>query len=251
MTFHKKLMTLIAIHSLILLYVLVNHFDWKMLLIGIIISKIFNAVGNEVGLHRLWSHKSFTTKPWKEIILHFFAVPLLYGSSIAYIGVHRQHHAYADTEKDPHVISPWWKAFFYFRDQNFKIENKFVSDLIKNPTHRWVHKNYFKINTIILLSFLLIFGIYYTGWILSYMVVHNFIAVGLVNLLGHYPKYGTKPFDTKDNSTNNAFLKWFTWSEGYHNHHHYNPKSYTFVVNKGEFDFPAILIEKFFILKHE
>lgn len=251
MSFHKKLMLLIATHFLILLYVLVIHFDWKMLVLGLIISKIFNAIGNEVGLHRLWCHKSFKTSYWKEIIIHMFSTPLLYGSSITYAGVHRQHHAYADTEKDPHIISPWWKSFFYVRNKNFKIENKFVSDLVKIPIHRQLHKHYFKINLAILLVFLLVFGVYYTGWILSYMIIHNFVAVGLVNLYGHSPKFGYRTFNTKDNSTNNTFLKWFTWSEGYHNHHHYNPKSYTFVVNKGEFDFPAILIDKFFIIKNE
>jgi len=217
-----------------------------MLILGMVIAKIFNAVGNEVALHRLWCHKSFKTDKWKEYLLHCFAVPLLYGTSITYTGVHRQHHAYADTDKDPHITRPWWKVVFYVRNEKYAIENKFVSDLVRQPEHKWLHKHYFQINLLILLLFILIFGIQLTGWLLSYMIIHNFIAAGLVNVLGHRPEYGTRPFDTRDNSSNNTFLKWFTWNEGYHNNHHYNAGSYTYVVEKGQFDFPAIIIEKFF-----
>lgn len=248
LTFHQKLMSLLGIHFLILLYVLVTNFSFPMLLLGMVIAKIFNAVGNEVALHRLWCHKSFKTQKWKEYILHCFATPLLYGTSITYTGVHRQHHAYSDTEKDPHITRPWWKVTFYVRNENYSIENKFVADLVRDPIHKWMHKNYFKINVILLVLFLLIFGINLTGWLLSYMVIHNFIAAGLVNVLGHRPEYGTQPYDNKDMSSNNTFLKWFTWNEGYHNNHHFRPNSYTYVFEKGQFDFPALIIEKLFMV---
>jgi stearoyl-CoA desaturase (delta-9 desaturase) len=228
-----------------MIYAMIDNWSWGMLLLGLVISKIFNIIGNEAGLHRLWCHKSYTTSRWKEYILHAFAIPLLYGSSISYAGIHRQHHAYADTDKDPHVTQPWWLIMFFIKQEKYVIERKFVKDLIRDPLHSWIHLNYFKINVLILVLFLLIAGPYYTGWLLSYMVIHNFIGAFLVNTLGHYPKFGTRTFDTRDNSSNNTFLKWLTWNEGYHNHHHANPGSYTYVVNKGEFDCPAIIIKKF------
>jgi stearoyl-CoA desaturase (delta-9 desaturase) len=214
-----------------------------------VIAKIFNAVGSEAALHRLWCHKSYKTERWKEYILHCFSTPLLYGTSITYTGVHRQHHAYADTDKDPHITRPWWKVTFYIRNEKYAIENKFVSDLIRDPVHKWVHKNYFKINTALFLLSLAIVGPVLTGWLLSYMIIHNFISAGLVNVLGHRPEYGTRPFNTDDNSSNNAFLNWFSWNAGYHNHHHANAGAYSFAVKQGQFDFPAILIKKFFIKK--
>ena len=249
LTFHHKLMLLLGIHFTILLFTLITNFSFPMLVLGLVIAKIFNAVGNEVALHRLWCHKSYKTARWKEYILHVFATPLLYGTSITYTGVHRQHHAYADTDKDPHITRPWWKVTFYVRNEKYAIENKFVSDLVKDPVHRWMHKNYFKINTALLVLSLVTLGLTLTGWLLSYMVIHNFIAAGLVNVLGHRPEYGTRPFNTDDNSSNNTFLKWFTWNEGYHNQHHANAGSYSYVIEKGQFDFPALIIEKLFIKK--
>ena len=139
LTFHHKLMILLGIHFIILCFTLITDFSFPMLLLGMIIAKIFNAVGNEVALHRLWCHKSFKTARWKEYVLHAFATPLLYGTSITYTGVHRQHHAYADTDKDPHITRPWWKVTFYVRNEKYAIENKFVSDLIRDPVHKWMH----------------------------------------------------------------------------------------------------------------
>lgn len=247
-SFHSKLMTLLGIHFIILIYTITNNFDWKLLFLGWIISKVFNAIGNEAALHRLWAHKSYKTDKWKEYILHCFAIPLLYGTSITYAGVHRQHHAYADTDKDPHITRPWWKVCFYVRNNNYAIETKFVKDLIKDPMHRFLHNYYFVINSFILLLSIIILGMHLTGYILSFLVIYNFIAAGLVNVLGHRPEYGSRPYKTNDHSSNNKFLKWLTWNEGYHNYHHYNSNDWNYARKPGEFDFPALII-KYFLMK--
>lgn len=245
-TFHQKLLSFLFLHLVICIVAISSNFSWLMLFSAWVIAKLFNAIGNEIALHRLWCHKSFTTDKWKEILLHFFSVPLLYGSSITYAGIHRQHHAYSDTEKDPHITRPWWKVVFYVRNKDYKIETKFVSDLIKIGHHKFVHKNYFKLNFMLLITCILLFGLEFTGYFLSFNVIYNFIAAGLVNVLGHRPEYGVRLYETKDSSSNNAFLKWLTWNEGYHNNHHHNPGSYTYALNPGEFDFPGLIIEKLF-----
>lgn len=246
-TFHTKLMSMLAIHAVLVLYAMFTEWNWWYLLAAFLTSKMFNALGNEIALHRLWCHKAFTTSRWKEFILHFFATPLLYGSSVTYAGIHRQHHAYSDTPKDPHITRPWWKVVFYVRNKEYEIENRFVSDVIRDPWHRWTHRHYFKLNLALLVAMLVMFGPFYTGWSLSFIVVYNFIAAGLVNVIGHRPEYGTRTFDTDDQSSNNKFLQWLTWNEGLHNHHHHNAGAYRFTVNKGDFDFPAFLIEKLFM----
>ena len=250
LTFHNKLMVLLFIHLCLLTYVMIFHWNWGFFALGLVIAKIFNAVGNEAALHRLWAHRAYKTEKWKEYILHVFAIPLLYGTTITYAGVHRQHHVYADTEKDPHITRPWWKVVFYVRNESYEIETRFVKDLIKDPLHKWVHKNYFTINTGLLIAFLVIFGIELTGWLLSYMVIHNFVAAGMVNVLGHRPEYGSRPFNTEDRSSNNNLLKWITWNEGYHNNHHAKPAAWNYVMEKGQFDFPALIIKNF-LMKNE
>ena len=249
MSFQTKLLSMIGIHACIMMYSMFTEWSWWLFFLGLVSAKVFNIIGNEVALHRLWCHRSYKTQRWKEYLLHIIALPTMYGSSITYTGVHRQHHAYSDTSKDPHITSPWWRALFFIRKEKYQVETKFVKDLLKDPLHKWFHKYYFKLNILILLLSLFILGPYLTGWIFSYAVVHNFLGAGAVNVLGHRPEYGTRTFDCPDQSTNNTFLKWLTWNEGYHNHHHANPSSHTFVVHPGEFDCAAIVIEKFFMIK--
>lgn len=234
---------MIGIHTALLFYAMLTEFAWWYLLTGFALGKIFNALGSECGLHRLWCHKSYKTVRWKEYFLHFFAVPLLYGSSIVYCGVHRQHHAYADTDRDPHITRPWWKMVFYVRNEKYAIENKFVSDLAKDPLHKWLHRNYFKINLFILLVCLICFGPVRSGWTLSFLVIHNFLAAGAVNILGHRPEYGWRTFETNDQSSNNWLIQLITWNAGLHNHHHKNPSSWDFRVNPGDVDVPALVIK--------
>ena len=249
LTFQTKLLCMIAVHAALMLYAMTTDWSWLWLLAGFITAKVLNIVGHEVALHRLWCHKSYETARWKEYILHVIAVPAMYGSSITYTGVHRQHHAYSDTARDPHVTSPWWKAVFYMREKGFHIETRFVKDLLKDPLHIWFHKNYFKLNILLLTVSLAVLGPYITGWVFSYAVFHNFLGAGAVNILGHRPQWGTRTFNTADSSANNTFLKWLTWNAGYHNHHHAKPSSHTLVVHKGEFDCAAIVIERFFMQK--
>lgn len=253
MKFHTKLMSLLALHTILYVYSVVFHWDWKIFLTMFLVHKVWHLIGNEAGLHRLWAHKSYETTRWKEIVLHIFSIPLLYGTSITYAGVHRQHHAYSDTERDPHVTRPWWKVAFYVRNKEYEVESRFVKDLIRDPWHKWTHKHYFTINTILLVLSLIILGPLWTGWILSYIVVHSFIAAAVLNVVGHRPEYrlSSRPFNTEDKSANNWIVQIFSLNEGLHNHHHANPGSWTFMTKKTNLDVGAWIIYLFFMDKEQ
>lgn len=248
-TFHHKLMMLLGVHFALLIWALVTQFSWLGLLIGYALGKICSLVGNECGMHRLWTHKSYSTTRARELLLHMFALPMLYGSPITYAGIHRQHHAHSDTDLDPHVTRPWWRAVFYMRNKNYNMQARFVSDLMRDPWHRWVHRNYTKLNVILLLVCLAAVGPVWTGYTLSMLVIYNFVGVGLVNVLGHRPEYGERRFSTADLSTNNRLLQIITWNEGLHNNHHANPGSYHYRTKPGDVDVPAWIIERFLMVK--
>ncbi|NBO28125.1 MAG: hypothetical protein EBV10_02630 [Synechococcaceae bacterium WB6_1A_059] len=246
-TFHKKLMTLLGIHFSLYLYALVTQWDWSLFLFMLIFHKIWHLIGNEAGLHRLWAHKSYQTQRWKEYILQIFAVPLLYGTSITYAGIHRQHHAYSDTEKDPHVTRPWWKVAFYIRNKDYDIETRFVKDLLRDPLHIWTHRNYFKINFLLVILCLLVLGPVWTGYTLSFIVIHSFVGAATLNVLGHRPEYGKRPHNTNDQSSNNWFVQIISLNEGLHNQHHANPGAWSFMNKKTNVDLGAWIIYLFFM----
>lgn len=246
-SFQNKLIGMLAIHFILFFSAVISNWSIWYLILVVVFGKIIGYIGNEIGMHRFWSHRSFQTEKWKENLMHICAVPLLCGSSIAYAGVHRQHHAYSDTERDPHQTSSAWKTLFYVRDPKLQISPKIVSDLIKSPTHRFLHEHYFKINIAVLFLSLGLFGPIYTGWFLSGVITYNFIVIGLVNIYGHRPDHGSRNFDTNDRSTNNFWLQALTWNHGLHNNHHQYPSKYRMNVHPKEFDFPGWLIEKFFL----
>ena len=189
LSFHTKLMCMLVIHFVLFLYATITNWSWLFLLLVWLLAKAVGYIGNEIGMHRLWSHKSFKTEKWKEMLMHICAVPLLCGSSIAYVGIHRQHHAFSDTERDPHQTGSALKTFFYIRDSKFTISPKIVADLIKCPVHRFLHEYYFYINIAVLIVSLLILGPMLTGWFVSGIIVYNFIVIGLVNIFVHKPQY--------------------------------------------------------------
>lgn len=55
-----------------------------------------------IGLHRLWSHNAYKTHKWVEFILAIISAGTLQGPVLAWASDHQLHHAYMDTELDPH-----------------------------------------------------------------------------------------------------------------------------------------------------
>ena len=59
------------------------------------------------------------------------------------------------------------------------------------------------------------------GFCLSTVLVYH--STFTINSLAHI--FGSRRFDTLDNSRNNLFLAFITLGEGWHNNHHYYPAS--------------------------
>lgn len=175
-------------------------------------------------LHRLLTHKTFKTYPWVEKILSFITVYATLGPTINWVGMHRYHHAHSDTELDPHSPSQhgWFSAYTGIGWPTPVIPMKYVKDLMRSPTHKFILKNYFKIliGTIILLIAInppLVLFVYFLPTTIA------FHAVNALNVICH--SRGYRNHDTKDLSTNNLFIHFMTW-EGLHNNHHNSPRNW-------------------------
>ena len=59
-------------------------------------------VGITYGYHRYFSHGAYATNSLIEIILLYIGLLCGGRSAPTWAGVHRMHHAYADTAKDQH-----------------------------------------------------------------------------------------------------------------------------------------------------
>lgn len=106
-----------------------------LLLFGIVAYTVIHTLGQNIGYHKLFSHKAFTPVSWYPRVAAFFGSISFVGDPLAWTLVHRMHHKYSDTEKDPH--SPSKGKFHAYIGWIFKFNpgNKhyyLIADLIKH-----------------------------------------------------------------------------------------------------------------------
>jgi len=155
-------------------------------------------VGITLGYHRYFAHRQFKASPLQEIIMLLCGTICGGRSPIIWCAVHRTHHAYADTEKDPHGHD--WRTLFGMWEAN-KLEPRFTKDLLRNPRVKWFH-NYGKYIWLISLPITL------------HITILSFIGFGIINYFGH-----------KDNQpVNRWWLNLIAPAEGNHKDHHEKSK---------------------------
>lgn len=164
--------------------------------------------------HRFLSHRSWNCPRWYEIFASFLGIFSFTGSTISRTTVHRQHHAFVDTKKDPHspFFVSWYKIYFPFFNQ-IKIYSNLSKDLIKDPLHKFIHKFYL---LIVLIGFLFVLIVLDLSWALTLTLAPGALCwanVCTLNIFGHKNIGGT----------NNKLLSIITLGEGNHKDHHLNP----------------------------
>ena len=118
-----------------------------MLVLGFIWYQLIAIFGLSIGLHRRFAHNQFQTSKTFEVISLFLSMLAFSRSPVGWIGAHRIHHKFSDTEKDPH--SPTHKGFWNVLLNNWKVEKidrGFVKDLYRNPRIMFFHKHWLKLH---------------------------------------------------------------------------------------------------------
>ncbi|KAI3806904.1 hypothetical protein L1987_22822 [Smallanthus sonchifolius] len=83
--------------------------NWGAFWVTVVLS-FFTGMGVTLGYHRLLTHRSFKLPKWLEYFFAYCGVHAGQRDPIFWVSVHKNHHKYTDTEKDPH--SP--KEGFWF-----------------------------------------------------------------------------------------------------------------------------------------
>lgn len=218
---------------------LVLYGQWFHYVVVFVVYFFTGCFGMSMTYHRLLSHKSWAPPRWLYYFGSFAGTIGLTGSPLAWAAIHRQHHHYTDTEKDPHspVIRGFIKSQFFSMLPRPNL--KYVKDLIKDPYQRFLHKNYYKINILFagVLCVLDPFAVIY-AYLVPAAVLWNFGS--FVNTIGH--TFGYKNYSLKDSSRNNFLLGYLTWGEGWHNNHHAYPRASYFGKRWFEVDIAGLVI---------
>lgn len=212
--------------------------SWLTFLLGYF---LYSGVGVSMMLHRYWTHKSFEFKSKTMMyICSWFALMAGRGSIIGWVHVHREHHAYSDTENDPHAPNVnGWRVFFpHLMEYGKEIKRYLVRDLF-NKEHITINK-YYKL-LIIGWAFLLFFinpWLFYFGWVLPIALTH--LVLNSFTYFGH--SHGYTNHQHRDESKNLWPFAVLLWGEGWHNNHHKNPSKWNLQENWWEIDLIAHII---------
>jgi len=225
-------------------------FSWSNLAALLIGNWIVGSLGVGLGWHRLLTHRSFKAPKWLEYVLSVFATMSIQDSPNKWVATHRIHHAFVETEKDPHSTRPgfWWAQMGWViwgtaQDHDAATLKRYVPDLIKDEGHALISRFYY---IPIVISAVVLFAI--GGWSMVVWGVFARVVVGwhttwFVNSLSHM--FGKREFETKDDSTNNWFVALLTFGEGWHNNHHAYPTSARHGLKWYQFDMNWIAIRLF------
>jgi stearoyl-CoA desaturase (delta-9 desaturase) len=191
-------------------------------------------------LHRYSAHGMFIMNKFWEKFFYAFLY-LTQGSSYlqprAYAVLHRMHHMYSDTEKDPHsphyssnIFTMMWKTKAIYSGvakNTLTVEDKFLKNLpewkfIDNIGDSWPSR--------------LIWGVIYSliyihfntpefgggyWWLYLLLPIHFLMGPvhgAIVNWFGH--KLGYQNFDNHDQSKNTLVVDVLLGGELYQNNHH-------------------------------
>ena len=244
MTFHKKLQILWILSHAVVLYTLIANFSLVTLVLGILWLIITN-IGSEAGAHRLFTHKSYTTSPFKRKLLLFLQTFVGEGSVLAFVGVHRQHHACADREKDPHSPSQRSILSIIYWIDPIAINPKYVTDCVRDKWIKFQHEYYFHFHALMALLLFVDVNLYFV--LVALPTTLMVYANAATNVIGHLATEKTyRNYDTNDNSVNiDGLLNILLMGGALQNNHHGKQNSYTNKFKETDHDSMGWIIEKF------
>jgi stearoyl-CoA desaturase (Delta-9 desaturase) len=215
---------------------------WLSDVLTFVIMYVITALGVEAGLHRYFTHRSFEASEPVKVFLGVAGSMAAQGPIIFWVANHRLHHAYADTDRDPHSPQPQgpgiagrvkglWHGHVGWLFRVKKIDwSKHTRDWLADRRVVKINTQYF---------WLVLLGILIPGVIagLATQSVHGFVggvlwggfarifaldhATWAVNSLGH--TIGNREFDLRDDSRNIGALAPPTMGGSWHNNHHARP----------------------------
>ena len=216
-------------------------FSWQNLIAAAIIWWVSGSWGIGMGYHRLLTHGGFKTPKLIEYFLTICGTLALQAGALNWVTTHRIHHAFTETDKDPH--SPrdgtfWAHIGWLMRgtalSHDAETIKRYAPDLQKDKIHVFI-SNYFFVTTIIVAVILFAVGGWsMVLWGIFLRQVFGWHMTFLVNSATHL--WGTRRFETHDDSRNNGLIAALTFGEGWHNNHHAHPRSARHGLAWYEFD---------------
>jgi stearoyl-CoA desaturase (delta-9 desaturase) len=203
---------------------------WEAVAVSFALAWLAGSPGIGMGFHRLLTHRGYKTPKFMEYLMTILGTLTLEGGQIDWVVTHRIHHAHTDAPGDPHTPRDggWWAHMGWIlrgtaQQHPKEVMMRYAPDLMKDRFHVFVNDFYW-IPQVVLGAGLLAFG----GWPMLFCGIFLRVVIGLhatwfVNSATHM--WGTRRFDSADDSRNSWWVALLTWGEGWHNNHHAHPRA--------------------------
>ncbi len=224
---------------------------------------VLSGIGITIGFHRLLTHRAFETSRAVRDVMAVLGSMAVQGPVISWVADHRKHHAFTDEEGDPHsphlhggsgvrgALGGLWSAHvgWLFTEQGRAQRERYAPDLCADPDLVFIDRTFL---WWVILGLAIPFAI---GW-----AAGGSLAAGLTGLLwggavriflGHHVTwsinsvchfFGSRRFDTADESRNVFWLAPISLGEAWHHNHHAFPRSAFHGLRRREIDLAGFLI---------
>lgn len=224
---------IIFLHLLAVAGLILFSVTWKLFIL-MMIMYLVEGIGITLAYHRCLTHRSFEFKhKWLERVFTTIGTMSLQRGPIWWSSLHRLHHRYSDTPRDPHSSRDgfWYSHILWFAylDPRWKFGQKvdqfqkFAPDIAADPYYRWLDR-FDVVPTFFLWAVL--YGIGGWAWFFwggPIATLLEFHWACCVNSVSH--RFGYRSFALEDTSTNNWLVGIGALGEGWHNNHHAFPSS--------------------------
>jgi stearoyl-CoA desaturase (Delta-9 desaturase) len=183
--------------------------------------------GVTAGYHRYFGHRSYKLGRMSQFVMAFLAQSSGQKGVLWWAAHHRLHHRESDRDRDVHSPSRrgfWWAHIGWVLSNDFdEYDPRSVGEFLRFPEIRWLDRHHW-LPTVVFGAGVALAGgwpAFLWGYVVSTVILYH--CTFAINSLAHL--WGTRRFDTADESRNNWWLALITLGEGWHNNHHHYQSS--------------------------
>ena len=199
-------------------------FSWPMAGLWAV-SHFLRAIGLTLAFHRYFAHRAFQMNRGARFFWALAGTAAMQKGPLWWAGHHVNHHKNADREGDPH--SPSIGGFYHAhigwflndaRHDRIEPTNAVMRDFSAAPEIVWLDRYHVVPPLALAIGLFFFGGFQWLVWgfcVPTVTLAHSTFAINTINHM-----FGSRRFDTIDDSRNNALMAFFAAGEGWHNNHH-------------------------------
>ena len=235
---------MLTIHLLAVVALLPRFWSLPAVISLLVLYWVTACLGVTIGYHRMLSHRAFRVPQWLERFFATCGALSCQHGPIDWVGLHRHHHKFSDTEADHHDSNKgfWWShmAWMFEEIPAMAAVPRLTGDLAADPYYRWLNHSFLLLQVPLGLLLFWIGSVTGAGgwalvlWGIPLRLVIVYQCTWLVNSATHM--WGEAVHESGDKSKNNPWVAALTFGEGWHNNHHAYPHSARHGFGPRQFD---------------